>query len=87
MKTSKLIDLAKDEIVALTGLDLDTISSVSKDGENWVIQADMIELRITPNTQDVLGIYEVVFDGNANLLSYRRTGRYRRSQLEIVHEE
>ncbi len=86
MKTSELIELAKGEITALTGLELETISSVSKDGDNWVVQADMLELRMTPNTQDVLGVYAVVFDADANLLSYRRTGRYRRSQLEIVHE-
>jgi len=86
MRTSELIELAKGEITALTGLELETISSVSKDGDNWVVQADMLELRMTPNTQDVLGVYEVLLDADANLLSYRRTGRYRRSQLEIVHE-
>ena len=87
MRTSELIEIAKSEITAVTGLALESISSVSKNGDNWVIRADMLELRITPNTQDVLGVYEVMFDTDATLLSYHRIGRYRRSQLEIEHED
>jgi hypothetical protein len=83
MKTSELIEAAKGEITATIGLELDSISSVRNDGDHWVIHADMLELRITPNTQDVLGVYEVLLDADANLLSYHRIGRHRRSQLEI----
>ena len=87
MRTSELVKLAKDEIVSMTGLELENIASVKKDGDTWVLQADMLELKITPDTQDVLGVYEVVLDTDANVLNYRRIGRYRRAQLEIVYED
>ena len=86
MRTSELVKLAKDEIVAMTGLELENIASVKRDGDTWVLQADMLELKMVPDTQDVLGVYEVVLNTNASVLSYRRIGRYRRAQLDIVYE-
>jgi hypothetical protein len=87
MRTSELVKLAKEEIVSMTGLELENIAAVKKDGDTWVLQADMLELKITPDTQDVLGVYEVVLDTDANVLNYRRIGRYHRAQLEIVYED
>lgn len=87
MKTSELIQVAKNEITATIGLQLESISSVRKDGEQWMVHADMLELQMTPDTQDILGVYEVILDADANLLSYHRLGRHRRSQLEIERED
>ncbi len=87
MKTSELIQVAKSEITATIGLQLESISSVRKDGEQWMVHADMLELQMTPDTQDILGVYEVILDADANLLSYHRLGRHRRSQLEIERED
>lgn len=86
MKANKIAEVAKKEIVALTGLNVDTISSIMHKEDKWIVTVDMIELRMIPNTQDVLATYEVeLSDGGDGLLGYRRLNRYRRDQLAAVH--
>jgi hypothetical protein len=67
----------------LTGLKAETVSSIQSQGELWDVTVDMIELHMTPNTRDVLAIYDVQLDDTGNLLGYRRMGRYVRSQVDI----
>ena len=83
----KVAGFAKKEIVAMTGLPVDTIAAVARKEDNWVVTLDLLELRMLPNTQDVLATYEVEMnDGGANeMLSYRRVGRYRRDQLGLAY--
>ncbi len=83
MRASEIGMLAKDELKSLTGLEAETVSSVQKQGDHWDVTVDMIEMRMTPNTRDVLAIYDVQMDGEGNVIGYRRMGRYVRSQVEI----
>ena len=41
---------------------------------------ELLELSRVPETDDVLGSYEVEFDENGELLGYRRLRRYARVQ-------
>lgn len=86
MNANKMATLAKEQITALTGLDVDTISSIAHKDDKWVVTIDMIELHMIPNTQDVLATYEVeLSDTNGDgLLGYRRMNRYRRDQLATI---
>jgi hypothetical protein len=77
--------MAKEELEALTGLKAETVSSVQRQGERWDVTVDMIELHVTPNSRDVLAIYDVQIDTEGNILGYRRMGRYVRSQVEIAN--
>jgi hypothetical protein len=77
--------MAKEELEALTGLKAETVSSVQRQGEHWDVTVDMIELHVTPNSRDVLAIYDVQIDTEGNILGYRRMGRYVRSQVEIAN--
>ena len=86
MRASQIGGLAKEELESLTGLKAETVSSVQKQGEHWDVTVDMIEMHVTPNTRDVLAIYDVQIDGEGNILGYRRMGRYVRSQVEISHD-
>jgi hypothetical protein len=83
MKASEIGILAKEELQALTGLTAETVSSVQRQGEVWDVTIDLIELHMTPNTRDVLAVYDVQLDNDGNLVGYRRMGRYVRSQVEI----
>lgn len=85
MRASEIATVAKDELKALTGLEAETVSSVQKQGDLWDVTVDMIEMRMTPNTRDVLAIYDVQMDCEGNVLGYRRMGRYVRSQVEIAN--
>ena len=83
MKAFEAGAAAKEELEGLTGLKAETVSSVQRQGELWNVTVDMIEMRMTPNTRDVLAIYDVQLDDGGNLLGYHRTGRYVRSQVDI----
>ncbi len=86
MRASEIGGVAKEELQALTGLKAETVSSIQKQGDHWDVTVDMIEMHVTPNSRDVLGIYDVQIDPDGNILGYRRMGRYVRSQVEISHD-
>ena len=86
MRASEIGGLAKGELEALTGLKAETVSSVQKQGDHWDVTVDMIEMHVTPNSRDVLAIYDVQIDPEGMVLGYRRMGRYVRSQVEISRE-
>ncbi len=83
----KVSEFARKEIITLTGLPVDTVTSVARKEDKWVVTLDVVELRMIPNTQDVLATYEIELNNNSNseLLGYRRLGRYRRDQLGIAY--
>jgi len=83
MKAHEIGALAKDELQTLTGLQAETVSSIQRQGDVWDVTIDLIELHMTPNTRDVLAVYDVQLDNDGNLVGYRRMGRYVRSQVEI----
>jgi hypothetical protein len=83
MRASEIGGLAKAELQALTGLSAETVSSVQMQGDHWDVTVDMLELHVTPNSRDVLAIYDVQIDTEGNIIGYRRMGRYVRSQVEI----
>jgi hypothetical protein len=83
MKAHEIGALAKDELQSLTGLQAETVSSIQRQGEVWDVTIDLVEMHMTPNTRDVLAIYDVQLDDDGNLIGYRRMGRYVRSQVEI----
>jgi hypothetical protein len=83
MRASEIGGVVKEELEALTGLKAETVSSVQRQGEHWDVTVDMIELHVTPNSRDVLAIYDVQIDNEGNIIGYRRMGRYVRSQVEI----
>lgn len=86
MRASEIGGLAKEELQGLTGLKAETVSSVQKQGDHWDVTVDMIEMHVTPNSRDVLAIYDVQIDAEGNILGYRRMGRYVRSQVEISRD-
>ena len=81
MKPSEVALKAKEHLASLTGLDAVTVSGLDKVEAGWSVTVEMVELRKIPDSSDVLGSYETVVDDAGNLLSYRRTLRYRRSDV------
>ncbi len=81
MKPSEVALRAKEHLTALTGLDALTVSALDKVEAGWSVTVEMLELKKIPDSHDVLGSYECVVDEDGNLLSYKRTLRYRRSDV------
>ncbi len=84
MRASEIATVAREELKSLTGLETETVSSVQKQGDHWDVTVDVIELRMTPNSRDVIAVYDVQVDPEGGVMGYRRMGRYVRSQVEII---
>jgi len=66
---------------------LDSVVSISKDEEIWTAEVEVLERRSVPDTQDIMGRYEMKFDLDGELLGYKRIMLRRRSDMEILEEE
>ena len=67
--------------------ELDSIISLNKDSEGWLAEVEVLERKSVPDTQDILGRYEMKFDVDGELLGYKRIMLRRRSDMEMVEEE
>lgn len=69
---NELIDDPFDGIIEITR---------AEEGDGWTGVVEVIERRAIPDTQDILGRYEVSIGGDGDLEGYRLTGRYRRGDV------
>jgi len=85
MDRIEIVQQAKTQLAQVTGLQVDTVSALSRKEDGWHITLEMVELKRIPDGNDVLATYETLLDDEGNLLSYHRTRRYLRGQ--IMEEE
>jgi hypothetical protein len=65
----------------------DGIASIAKDGDEWVVVVEVLERKAIPDTQDLISRYEMKFDKDGELTSYRRIALRHRGDMEMVEEE
>lgn len=71
-------DTVFDTAADLIGRRLDGISGIQRTDEGWSAIVNMIERRSVPDTQDILGRYEMTLDSSGEITGYHRLNRYRR---------
>jgi Gas vesicle synthesis protein GvpO len=64
----------------LIGRPIEAVTGIEKNGSEWTVQVEVVELQRIPNTTDVLGVYEVNVDKDGELTGTRRTRRFYRSE-------
>ncbi|TWF80164.1 gas vesicle protein GvpO [Pseudonocardia hierapolitana] len=69
-------------IAEFTGRHPESVISVERHDGDWQVGVEVVETHRIPDTTDVLATYEVRLDGDGSLVSYRRTRRYARGQLD-----
>lgn len=62
----------------LIGQELDGVVEITRNGDDWLATVEVVERHAVPNTQDILGKYEVVLDTAGTVTGYRRLDTYRR---------
>ena len=72
---------AKEQLVGVTGLALDTVSGIIQNEQGWQVTLEFIELRRIPEGNDMLATYETLLNDEGELIRYQRTRRYRRDQV------
>jgi hypothetical protein len=64
----------------LIGKPIESVTGMEKNGNDWTVTLEVLELSRIPNTTDVLGSYEVTLDRNGDLTGIHRTRRYSRAE-------
>jgi Gas vesicle synthesis protein GvpO len=82
MSAADLALAAKQLVAELTGFAPESVSGIQWDAEKWLVMVDVCELERVPSTTDVMATYVVQLDERGELLGYKRTRRYIRSQAE-----
>lgn len=80
LKPMQLARLAAAQLMQLTGRDIDGTSGIEQTDEGWRVLFEVVEVSRVPRGMDVLGLYEVIVDGDGDLLRYERLRRYGRTQ-------
>ena len=81
MEASKI---AQEVIGKLTELEFDGVRGLSKDNGKWLVTVELIERKSIPDSQDLLGGYELTLDEEeGNVLGFERKTLHKRGDTEI----
>ena len=78
----EIVRQAKEQVAELTGLKVEGATGFERNGDGWLVTVVALELSRTPNTMDVLGVYEVVLGDDGDLQQFKRTRRTHRAAVE-----
>lgn len=81
LKSVAVITQARQELAALTGYEVDSVSGFEKTNEGWRLTVTVVEVHRIPATTDVLATYEVTLNEAGDVINYHRTNRYFRNQV------
>jgi len=76
----EVVGEAIKQVHQLIGKPIESVTGMGKDGSDWTVTLEVLELSRIPSTTDVLGSYEVTIDKNGELTGVQRTRRYPRSE-------
>lgn len=71
---------AAAEVADLTGRAPESVVSVQRNDDGWLVGVEVVEVHRIPDTTDILAIYEAQLDQTGELISYHRKRRYPRGQ-------
>ena len=86
--TKSLVEMGKLGLSSLKELinkPMEQVVSVVKDGQGWKVVVEALERRAVPNSQDLLGRYELKFTAGGQLLNYRQV--MLRHRIDLLNEE
>ncbi|ADJ15734.1 gas vesicle protein GvpO, halophile-type [Halalkalicoccus jeotgali] len=75
-------DLIGRPLVSVVSVDRDRSRGEDNNEEGWVAAVEILERKSVPDTQDILGRYEITLDADHEITGYRRTHRYRRDDMD-----
>ena len=74
---------AREELAEMTGLEPEGVTSLKQEDDGtWRVTVELLELSRIPETDDILGSYEIELDEEGEVYGYRRVQRYPRSQSD-----
>lgn len=80
VKPKDIATKAVEQMQELIGRPVESVTGLAKDGDEWTVTLEVLELQRIPTTTDVLGSYEVKLDSEGDLTGAQRTRRYARGE-------
>jgi hypothetical protein len=80
----EIVESAVEQVQDLIGRPVESVTGMEKDGSEWTVTLEVLELERVPNTTDVLGKYEVTVDQDGEVTGAHRTRRYHRAEAGEV---
>ncbi len=74
--------IAAEQLTELIGRAPDSISALKPTNDGWEADVEVLELERVPDTTSVMATYRVTLDKEGDLVSYERTRRYTRGQID-----
>jgi hypothetical protein len=86
MNLMEVIERAKQELKVVTNLEVSNVVGISRTEEaGWLVTVELIERKSIPDTQDIIGTYNVIYNGNGGgMTGYERTRVHRRMDSELI---
>jgi hypothetical protein len=75
---------AVEELQTLMDRPVEAVTGIDKDGDDWTVTLEVLELQRVPSTTDVIGKYEVTLDKDGELTGMQRTRRFPRAEAGEV---
>ena len=69
----------------LSGGAPESVVFVERSEGGWRVGVEVVEVARIPDSADILAVYEVPLDEDGDLISYQRTRRYPRGDLQREH--
>ncbi|MCQ8902527.1 MAG: gas vesicle protein [Methanothrix sp.] len=82
-----MLRIARTAAEELLDKRFESISSISRTDDGWIVNVEVLERRAIPDTQDIIGRYEMCFDDAGEITGYRRMELRHRGSLERIDEE
>lgn len=82
MELMDVIERAKEASQDVLHLGLPSVTGATKTDEGWRVTMELIERKAIPDTQDLLGVYEMLLNDEGHLTSYERIRMRRRMDAE-----
>ena len=76
------VSRARDQLQDLLERPVESVSSLERTHDGWLIRFEVVELSRVPESTDVLASYEMELDDDLNLRRYHQGRRYHRSQAD-----
>ncbi|MDP4013261.1 MAG: gas vesicle protein GvpO [Candidatus Nanopelagicales bacterium] len=67
-----IVKKAREELGVITGSVVEKVSGLEPTDDGWSMRIELIEVQRVPDTQDLLGMYEVQLDAKGGLKSFER---------------
>lgn len=86
MRLNEAISAAKEQLQSILHLEITNVIAASKKDDGWHVTIELVERKAVPDTQDLLGTYDVLLDDTGDVMSYDRKKLHRRMDLEETVE-